>query len=165
MTDTYFYTLNECEAACVSWYGKHINEFAAKSGLTECKVATDRDGLQIQVEGIGAEWAFAKAHNIFPNTNMSGPNHIDFTMPSGVTVDVKSTDRQNGNLLVPLRFNISNSADAFALVRGTMAGGFNYVGHVMAVEFFQKAEKRRMRDDLPATWFFPASGLNRELMK
>ena len=61
MTDTYFYTLNECEAACVSWYGKHINEFAAKSGLTECKVATDRDGLQIQVEGIGAEWAFAKA--------------------------------------------------------------------------------------------------------
>lgn len=162
---TYFHKLNECEEWCAKWYGEHINEYAKANGLTECKVAEGKSGVTIQVEGIGAEWAFAKMHNIFPNTNVDGPNHVDFTMPSGMTVDVKSTDYLHGNLLVPLRFNLKNSADAFALMRGTTKDGFNYAGWISAVDFFKNAKKRRMRDWMPITWFLDASDLNQELMK
>ena len=162
---TYNHQLNECEEWSARWYGERINEDAKANGLHECKVAEGRSGVTIQVEGIGAEWAFAKIHNIFPNTNMEGPNHVDFTMPSGMTVDVKSTDHPRGNLLVPHRFNLDNSADAFALMRGTIKDGFEYVGWVSAIDFFNDANKQRMQPWLPLTWFYSASELNPELMK
>ena len=42
--------------------------------------------------------ALAKMFNLFPNTQIDGPNHVDFTLPNGMTVDVKSTDNFSGNL-------------------------------------------------------------------
>ena len=96
--------------------------------------------------------AFAKMFNLFPNTQIDGPNHVDFTLPNGMTVDVKSTDNFSGNLLVPLHITSDNSADAFVLMRGTLEKGFEYVGWITREGYYEKATKRQMADDMPFTW-------------
>ena len=104
--------------------------------------------------------AFAKMFNLFPNTQIDGPNHVDFTLPNGMTVDVKSTDNFSGNLLVPLHITSDNSADAFVLMRGTLEKGFYYVGWITREGYYEKATKRQMADDMPFTWCLGAGHLN-----
>ena len=104
--------------------------------------------------------AFAKMFNLFPNTQIDGPNHVDFTLPNGMTVDVKSTDNFSGNLLVPLHITSDNSADAFVLMRGTLEKGFEYVGWITREGYYEKATKRQMADGMPYTWYLGAGHLN-----
>ena len=106
--------------------------------------------------------AFAKMYNLFPNTQIDGPNHVDFTLPNGMTVDVKSTDNFSGNLLVPLHITSDNSADAFVLMRGTLEKGFEYVGWITREGYYEKATKRQMADGMPHTWYLGAGHLNHE---
>ena len=106
--------------------------------------------------------AFAKMFNLFPNTQIDGPNHVDFTLPNGMTVDVKSTDNFSGNLLVPLHITSDNSADAFVLMRGTLEKGFYYVGWITREGYYEKATKRQMADGMPHTWYLGAGHLNHE---
>ena len=106
--------------------------------------------------------AFAKMFNLFPNTQVDGPNHVDFTLPNGMTVDVKSTDNFSGNLLVPLHITSDNSADAFVLMRGTLEKGFEYVGWITREGYYEKATKRQMADGMPYTWYIGAGHLNHE---
>ena len=106
--------------------------------------------------------AFAKMYNLFPNTQIDGPNHVDFTLPNGMTVDVKSTDNFSGNLLVPLHITSDNSADAFVLMRGTLEKGFEYVGWITREGYYEKATKRQMADDMPFTWYLGAGHLKHE---
>ena len=106
--------------------------------------------------------AFAKMLNLFPNTQVDGPNHVDFTLPNGMTVDVKSTDNFSGNLLVPLHITSDNSADAFVLMRGTLEKGFYYVGWITREGYYEKATKRQMADGMPHTWYLGAGHLNHE---
>ena len=106
--------------------------------------------------------AFAKMFNLFPNTQVDGPNHVDFTLPNGMTVDVKSTDNFSGNLLVPLHITSDNSADAFVLMRGTLEKGFYYVGWITREGYYEKATKRQMADGMPYTWYLGAGHLNHE---
>ena len=100
--------------------------------------------------------------NLFPNTQIDGPNHVDFTLPNGMTVDVKSTDNFSGNLLVPLHITSDNSADAFVLMRGTLEKGFYYVGWITREGYYEKATKRQMADGMPLTWYLGAGHLNHE---
>jgi hypothetical protein len=159
---TWYYKLNESEEKGARWYGTSIHEHAVSHSLHDCKVDDKKDGLDVHIEGAAAEWAFAKHHNIFPNTQLNGPDHIDFTLPNGLTVDVKSTDHIAGNLLVPLRYNLDNSAESFALMRGTIKKGFEYVGWIPAAEFFDKAKRKRMDEHLPETWYLGAGFLRHE---
>ena len=106
--------------------------------------------------------AFANMFNLFPNTQIYGPNHVDFTLPNGMTVDVKSTDNFSGNLLVPLHITSDNSADAFVLMRGALEKGFEYVGWITREDYYEKATKRQMADDMPFTWHLGAGHLNYE---
>ena len=106
--------------------------------------------------------AFAKMFNLFPNTQVDGPNHVDFTLPNGMTVDVNSTDNFSGNLLVPLHITSDNSADAFVLMRGTLEKGFEYVGWITREGYYEKATKRQMADGMPYTWYIGAGHLNHE---
>ena len=106
--------------------------------------------------------AFAKMFNLFPNTQIDGPHHVDFTLPNGMTVDVKSTDNFSGNLLVPLHITSDNSADAFVLMRGTLEKGFYYVGWITREGYYEKATKRQMADGMPYTWYLGAGHLNHE---
>ena len=106
--------------------------------------------------------AFAKMFNLFPNTQVDGPNHVDFTLPNGMTVDVNSTDNFSGNLLVPLHITSDNSADAFVLMRGTLEKGFYYVGWITREGYYEKATKRQMADGMPYTWYLGAGHLKHE---
>ena len=106
--------------------------------------------------------AFAKMFNLFPNTQIDGPNHVDFTLPKGMTVDVKSTDNFIGNLLVPLHITSDNYADAFVLMRGTLSKGFEYVGWITREGYHEKSTKRQMANDMPFTWYLGAGHLKHE---
>ena len=159
---TWYLELNDFDKQCARWYSKSIHEFAVSNGLNDHKVDDSKNGLEVHDEGSAAEWAFAKMFNIYPNTQLDGPNYIDFTLPNGMTVDVKSTDHFSGNLLVPSHFNASNSAEAFVLMRGTIDKGFEYVGWITSQGFYAKAEMKSMKTGYPETWCLSAGFLNHE---
>jgi len=100
--------------------------------------------------------------NLFQNTQIDGPNHVDFTLPNGMPVDVKSTDNFSGNLLVPLHITSDNSADAFVLMRGTLEKGFEYVGWKTLEGYYEKATKRQMADSMQFTWCLGVGHLKHE---
>ena len=159
---TWYLELNDFDKKCAKWYAQELHNYAVSFDLNEKKMNHGKDGLEIHIEGAAAEWAFAKMFNLFPNTQIDGPNHVDFTLPNGMTVDVKSTDNFSGNLLVPLHITSDNSADAFVLMRGTLEKGFEYVGWITREGYYEKATKRQMADDMPYTWYLGAGHLKHE---
>ena len=159
---TFFYKLNNTESKCAEWIGSDQQQYAQSSGFNDHKIDGSQSGVDIQVEGSGAEFAFAKIHGIYPNFHEGGPIKFDFVI-DGMRVDVKSTKYTSGNLLLPLKLTLANSAEAFALMRGTISDGFDYAGWVTAEEYFAKAEKRDLGWGL--TWFLDASELRQELIK
>jgi hypothetical protein len=62
--------------------------------------------FQTDLEGVGAEFAFAKLFNLMPDlsiaprSSMSGTDLGDAVLPNGATVDVKSTRSNDGCLVV-----------------------------------------------------------------
>ena len=159
---TYFYKLNVTETKCAEWIGSSQQQYAQNCGLNEHKIDGSQSGVDIHIEGSGAEIAFAKIHGIYPNFHEDGPTKIDFVI-DGMTVDVKSTKHKSGNLLLPLKFTPDNTAEALALVRGTISSGFGYAGWIETAEYFEKADRRDLGWGL--TWFLDASNLRQELIK
>jgi len=74
----------------------------------------------IDQQGIAAELAFARAANVYPDL-CTDPRAggVDCVLPSGVTVDIKSTTREKGNLIAPVsKHKNPTHADISVLVKG-----------------------------------------------
>jgi len=87
--------------------------------------ASDRN---IDAQGVAAELAFARVANVYPDltTNIRAGG-VDCVLPSGLTVDVKSTERPDGNLIAAATKGGKGLAHVAVLVTGVMpmAGGWN----------------------------------------
>lgn len=51
------------------------------------------------VAGVAGELAFAKAYNLWPDLDSSGPCTVDVCLRDGRTVDIKTTPVKGGNLI------------------------------------------------------------------
>lgn len=58
------------------------------------------DDLQISIEGTGGEFAFCKLHNIYPDMTINHPIPFDCYIKGHGFVDVKTTKKLDGMLLV-----------------------------------------------------------------
>lgn len=65
------------------------------------------------INGVAGELAFAKAFNLWPDLDSSGPCVVDVTLPDGRTVDIKTTPVIGGNLIANLK---AHKTDFLALV-------------------------------------------------
>lgn len=76
--------------------------------------------------GVAGELAFAKAYNLWPDLDCSGPCTADVTLKDGRTVDVKTTEVLGGNLIANYK---PHKTDLIALVEAK-GRQFNVVGFI-----------------------------------
>lgn len=72
---------------------------------------------QVELEGVGAELAFCKLMNIYPDTG-SGPRPEDCHLLDGRRVDVKATQHEHGQL-VAARWKKPGAVHVYVLMVGT----------------------------------------------
>jgi hypothetical protein len=125
--------LNLAEQKLAAYIGKARYQRSRQDGLRNMKVSDIADD-KIDREGAAAEIAFCKAMNIYPDLDVGERKAADCTLPSGHTVDVKSTWRENGMLLaVPWK---KMEVDIFVLVIGQMPE-YRIAGWMSAVELLK----------------------------
>jgi hypothetical protein len=94
-----------------------------------------RDGFDLDLLGVAGELAFAKRFNLYPDLTFS-PRSLghDFLTAKGKTVDVKTTDRQDGRLLVTPKKKAEPS-DVYFLICGDVPR-FELKGYATAEQVF-----------------------------
>jgi hypothetical protein len=121
------------------------NIFDAKAG--------NQDGVEADIQGFKAEYAFAKKNNLFPDFGISPRSgSYDGVTRNNNRYDIKSTSYKNGNLLATLKIN--NDVDIYILA---------YVND-NEVEFIGWIEKDKFirNENLKDLGYGPAYFLSRE---
>jgi len=96
----------------------------------------ESDEFQNDLLGVCGEMVFAKRFNVYMDLTF-GPRSggHDFKMTSGKTVDVKTTDRMDGRLIVPEWKANKEKSDVYVLVTGQVPT-FTIRGYANADEIF-----------------------------
>jgi hypothetical protein len=90
--------LNEAEQRLAKFLARSRYEAARKRGIANAKIGP-QSNEQTDLEGIGAEIAFCKMFNVYPDLEVGHTPAEDAVLPSGVAVDIKSTKHPRGHLL------------------------------------------------------------------
>lgn len=100
---------------------------ARKSGIANEKIGPQSNSAT-DIESMGAEIAFCKAYNLYPDLQLDERPIADATFPNGMTVDVKQTKLANGRLLVrPTKKE--KRCDVYVLVTGVLPEYFIVGGY------------------------------------
>jgi hypothetical protein len=117
-------TLNEGEQELVMMMGHLRNQRHQDRG--EIGAAYGREGVPREVlvedghiQGFGAEMAFAKAYNRYPDFSLKPDDGYDIVMNHKVRVNVKHTRLEYGRLLAPIESQVDD-CDSYVLVRGEL---------------------------------------------
>jgi hypothetical protein len=112
--------LNVAEQKLARFVAKQRYESARKQGVHDGKMGP-QSNEDTDLEGIGAEIAYCKVNNVYPDLDVSDRKVFpveDAVTRQGATVDVKSTKYQNGHLLAVMG-KVDKKCDVYALVIGT----------------------------------------------
>tara|TARA_Y100000310_G_scaffold339078_1_gene430616 strand:+ start:1031 stop:1489 length:459 start_codon:yes stop_codon:yes gene_type:complete len=129
-------TLNEAEqltARVVASMRSGLNRCAGTVDAKRC----DRDGFEVDLDGVAGEMAFALLKNLCPDLGaLPRRGGHDFTTHDNQTIDVKTTSREKGNLLVGENKRQSPS-DWYALMVGSFPT-YEYVGSASKEQVFKE---------------------------
>ena len=116
--------LNQAECEIVRFIAEGRRSENRKYGVKDLLVAKE-DPLQRDIEGCGAEYAFAKVYNLYPPTDLRPrAGSPDFVI-KGKTIDIKQSDYDNARLIVPpYKMDDAKVCDSYVLVTGKLP---NYV--------------------------------------
>jgi hypothetical protein len=98
-------TIDTLELELCQFIGRKRSEIARSNNVKDAKIG-DHDGVDADIQGFIAEYAFAKHFNLFPDFGL-GPRSgsFDGITNKGTRYDIKSTKHENGNLLSTLKVN------------------------------------------------------------
>jgi hypothetical protein len=82
-----------------------IRSISARNSNVKDMKRSDLNGVEIDLDGLMAEWAFCKYKNVFPDLVASPRSGTCDAIVNGLRIDVKSTRYKNGRLLVTLKDN------------------------------------------------------------
>jgi hypothetical protein len=106
-------TLTRSEQRIATWLAHQRASINRKRGITDAKVGP-QDSLQIDIDGLLGEFAFAKLFNLYPDLQVgSRPLHDVMTAIGGI--DVKTTRYRSGKLLATRKKSAIRS-DWYALM-------------------------------------------------
>lgn len=135
--------LNEAEQRLAKFLARKRMQQARKQNSHVGPIAGDSQE-QIDLDGMGAEIAFAKMFNVYPDLDYLEPKQADFYTREGFTVDVKTTRYRGGRLMVkPL--HQSERCDVYGLMVGSFPI-YEFVGTATKEELFKSENFKR---DLP----------------
>lgn len=110
-------------------------ETARKNGVKNSKMGP-QSNEETDLEGIGAEIAFCKMHNIYPDTAVGHTPLADAVLRDGSTVDVKATKYKTGHLIVAMWKK--PDIDYYALMIGSFPE-YRYAGRVHPEQIMQQS--------------------------
>lgn len=109
--------LTEIEQELVRLVARRRFEVSRERGLRDCKQG-DMTNEEMDLEGFGAELAFCKLTNAYPDMNLDHTNQVDALTSDGRTWDVKATKHETGRLIA-VKWKSSDKVDFFVLMIGT----------------------------------------------
>jgi len=97
--------LDEQELNLCKYIGEQRSLISRTNNVIDAKIG-NQNGVDADIQGFKAEYAFAKYANVFPDFGLSPRSgSCDGLTKKGNRYDVKSTDNKNGNLLSTLKIN------------------------------------------------------------
>ena len=148
-------TLSATECQIASMIGRRRRYISLKYNRVTTRRDFTADGIHNDIESSGAELAVAKYFNIYPEWSPTPGEVPKFDLRlRGLHLDVKNTDRNDGNLLIPYL----NESLVYVLVCGVMPKK-NIMG---CIRGDLVPERGKWREDLPhqPCWFVLADRLN-----
>ena len=131
--------LNEGEQACCRLLAQRRHAVNRSNGTTDAKIGP-QDANNIDLQGMGAEFAFCKAFNVWPDCSLAsrssqgGTDQCGDALYRGVTIDVKVTAYVSGRLLAT---RWKQSSDAIYVLMVGSFPTYRYVGAMAAVDLLQ----------------------------
>ena len=139
--------LNEAEQKLVTYVSKKRIETNRATGAT-ATIYGDASAIENEMDSFGAEVAYCKLHNCYPDLATDHRPPFDAKLPDGRTVDVKQTKYPTGKLLVKI-IKRAELPDLYALMIGKFPK-YKLAGHMPAAEII--TPERRQSDN----WKSPA---------
>ncbi len=124
-------TLNEAEIKLAEYLAASRNRYARSNGIPDEQVGKV-GSEKIDRDGMGAEIAFCKMINVYPDTQVGKRNDADCHNVWMGGIDVKSTTLPHGRLLARIGKD-SHPADSYALMVGELPS-YKFVGWVPAAK-------------------------------
>jgi hypothetical protein len=91
-------TLNDAEQKLAKYLAAQRHAANRSSGTKNSRIGPQSDE-QTDLEGVGAEVAFCRMFNVYPDTQINERPAEDAVLHDGNAVDVKATPHPNGHLL------------------------------------------------------------------
>jgi hypothetical protein len=118
-----------------------LAEFIAKNRVknnrekgAKATVYGDKEPWKAEVHSVGAELAFCKLFNCWPDLNTKRFGELDAVLKDGRTVDVKATELKSGRLLVKVKDR--EPCDLYALMIGDFPS-YQFAGWMTGKELLQ----------------------------
>ena len=105
-----------------------------RSTNTENQKIGPQSNEETDLNGIGAEIAFCKYFNLYPDLSTEHRPKEDVVMHDGISVDTKTTKYNNGHLLAPI-WKKKISTDFYALLVGDFPT-YRFAGFISGKELF-----------------------------
>ena len=97
--------LDKHELELCEYIGKKRSAIARSNNVFDAKIG-DQNGVEADIQGFKAEYAFAKCINVFPDFGLSPRSgSYDGITHKQARYDIKSTKYKTGNLLTTLKVN------------------------------------------------------------
>lgn len=122
-------TLSDGEQRIARFLARERFTRARDAGIENRRMGPQSDE-QTDLEGIGAEMAYCKMVNVWPDLSYGHRPDADALLPNGESVDVKATRWKTGRLIVAL-WKRNKAPDRYVLMVGEFPT-YRYAGEIEA---------------------------------
>lgn len=127
--------LNDVEQRLAKYLAKRRYDMNRDNKIKNQRIGPQSDD-ETDLEGIGAELAFCRAFNVYPDLTLNKHPEEDAILRNGMRVDCKATRYKNGHLLAVIT-KAHKPADLYVLVVGEFPK-YRIAGFATAEEIFQE---------------------------
>ena len=132
-------TLNDAEQKLARYLAQKRYQNARSKGIENKRIG-DQSDAETDLNGIGAEIAFCKLMNVYPDLQTEHIPDNDALLRNGMTVDVKATKYRNGHLIAA-PWKSTEAADIYALMVGTFPN-YRFAGWASGSHLLQSDNKK-----------------------
>lgn len=137
--------------------GRMRSLIARSNGVKDAKIG-DQDGAEADVQGMMAEYAFAKRFNTFPDLGLTPRSGSADGILNGKRYDIKSTTYKTGRLLSTMKVNPDVDVYVLAIVTGNEV---DFVGWASKKELIKEENIVNLRGGLSLGYGLTQDKLNR----
>ncbi len=131
-------TLRPDEITVCEMIGRMRTLIARNAGVKDAKIGS-HDGMAADVDGVIAEYAFAKKFNVFPDIGLSPRSGSYDGVYKDYRYDIKSTRYKTGKLLSTLKVNPDVDMYILAIIEDNTV---TFAGWALKDELIQKSNMK-----------------------